>query len=190
MPPISPATLRAQAMALLDRVGAALVPTARVVGYLGLAVLIVTGEAIRWVDYRDTLISAPLLRATHALGGFLLLASLLVRVGDPLVQGVVRRLRAVRDGTRRPAFNRQAPDWVGRSLDAAWWGVVGLLVLSGLERYAQLRHGVSLLPWLPPTAWWAMHRPLLPYLYAILLSNVLIRGRILVRQALHYLYTP
>lgn len=152
-----------------------------------LLLLIVTGEAIRWVDYRETLISAPTLRAVHALAGFALVSALAARIADAALRAVAAR--AGHRG-RRASFKwreRLAP---GRLLDAAWWVVVGLLVASGLERYSQLRYGAGVLPLLPPAAWWALHRPLLPYLYAILLLNVLIRGRMALRRALSYLYTP
>ena len=177
-------------MQTAEAVGRRLVPTAVVVGHVGLFMLVATGEAIRWVDYRETLVSAPMLRAAHVLGGFLLVSALAVRLLNPLVQPVVRFLARQRHISRRPALKQQTATPAVRLLEGLWWGVVGLLVLSGLERYAQMRHGASLLPWLSPSAWWAMHRPLLPFLYAILLSNLLIRGRILARQVLSYLYTP
>lgn len=160
------------------------------VAYAALLVLIVTGETIRWVDYRDTLISAPMLRATHALAGFALVAALLMRIGTALLGLAERALR----GRLRVGRGTASPWWARlpllRLLDAAWWVVVGLLVLSGLERYGQLMHGVSLLPGLDPAAWWALHRPLVPYLYAILLLNGLFRGRMAMKRALSYLYTP
>ena len=190
MPFISAQRMRRLLWPALDRIGRRLVPTARLTGHAALLLLLVTGEAIRWVDYHHDQISVPLLRSVHAFGGFLLLAALLVRCGDPLVQHLMARLAPRRELLRRPAFQVQGRSWPDVLLDGAWWTVVGLLVLSGLERYTQLRHGTTLLPWLTPTAWWAVHRPLLPYLYAILLSNVLIRGRILYRRALDYLYTP
>jgi hypothetical protein len=160
------------------------------VSHGALLLLVLTGEAIRWVDYRDTLISAPMLRAVHAVAGFALASALLLRIAEALrvrVAAVLARrgvpwLRAAFQGAGRPA--------PARLLDAGWWLVVGLLVLSGLERYAQLRHGTSVLPLLSPAAWWALHRPLLPYLYAILLINVTVRGRMAARRALSYLYTP
>lgn len=158
-------------------------------GHVALALLIVTGETIRWIDYRDTLISAPMMRATHALAGFVLLAALVMRVGHFVL---VRRIRPGRhESSAAPAaFHPWWRPTAAGSLKAAWWLVVGALALSGLERYVQLRHGMGLLPGLPPTAWWALHRPLLPYLYAILLLNLAIRGRMAARRALSYLYTP
>jgi hypothetical protein len=156
-----------------------------------LALLIVSGETIRWVDYRDTLISAPTLRATHALAGFALAVALLLRIADAALR-TGERWVARRRGVlpRAPAFHWQDRLTGAALLDAAWWLVVGLLVLSGLERYAQLRHGTTVLPVLAPAAWWAAHRPLLPYLYAILLINGLIRGRLAIKRVLSYLYTP
>jgi hypothetical protein len=190
MPSNSRARLRARLRAALEPFGDNVGRAALWVAYGALLLLIVTGEAIRWVDYRDTLISAPMLRAVHALGGFALTAALLLRIGGVALGGVDALLR--RHGVRGRAATFQ---WQGRLtpaglLDAAWWLVLGLLVLSGLERFEQLRHGISVLPVLSPAAWWALHRPLLPYLYAILLLNGLIRGRMALRRALSYLYTP
>lgn len=156
-----------------------------------LALLIVSGETIRWVDYRDTLISAPTLRATHALAGFILAIALLFRIADVVLRATERWV-ARRQGvlSAATAFHWQDRLRGAVLLDAAWWLVVGLLVLSGLERYMQLRHGTSVLPGLAPAAWWAAHRPLVPYLYAILLINGLIRGKLAIKQVLSYLYTP
>ncbi len=159
------------------------------VSYGALAVLIVSGETIRWVDYRDTLIAAPTLRAVHALAGFALAIALAVRGVDGALRGGETLVAQWRVRGRLPAFNWQALN-AARVLDAAWWLVVALLVLSGLERYAQLRHGTSVLPGLAPSAWWALHRPMLPYLYAFLLINGLVRGRMAIKRALSYLYTP
>jgi hypothetical protein len=159
------------------------------VGHVALAVLIVSGEAIRWVDTRDTLISASTLRAVHVLAGFALVIALGMRVADRAIRAAEALAAKRRVRLRIPAFHWQhlgAAFW----FDAAWWGVLGLLVFSGLERYAQLRHGTSVLPWLSPSLGWALHRPVLPYLYALLLINALIRGRLAVRRALSYLYTP
>ena len=159
------------------------------IGHGALALLIVSGETIRWVDYRDTLISAPTLRAVHALAGFALAIALAVRAADAALRAGEALVERWRVHGRLPAF-----DWRGlraaNVLNVAWWAVVGLLVLSGLERYSQLRHGTSVLPGLTPSAWWALHRPILPYLYAFLLINGLVRGRLAVRRALSYLYTP
>jgi hypothetical protein len=168
---------------VLERVLRAAMPA----GYVALAVLVLSGEAIRWVDYRDTLISAPLLRAVHVLAGFALLASLLLRLGDAALRDV-QRLRAGRLRLRLPPAH--APVTAAGLLDAAWWLVVGLLLLSGVERYAQLRYGAGLLPGLPSAAWWALHRPLLGYLYAILLLLLAIRGKLIARRVYAYLYRP
>jgi hypothetical protein len=157
-------------------------------GALGL--LILSGETIRWVDYRDTLVSAPTLRAVHTLAGFALAISLALRVADAALRAVERRLARRGVPARPPALHWLRRLTVARLLDGAGWLVVGLLVLSGLERFLQLRDGISVLPLLAPSAWWALHRPLVPYLYAILLITGLMRGRLAARRVLSYLYTP
>jgi hypothetical protein len=174
----------------LEPFGESVTRTGWWVAWIALGLLVLTGEAIRWVDYRDTLVSAPMLRAVHSLAGFALLAALLLRIGEALVRAAeaIARRRGV--PAVRAAFQGQRRLTAAGLLDGAWWLVVGLLVLSGLERYAQLSHGTSILPLLPAAAWWALHRPLVPYLYAILLLNGLIRGRMAVKRALSYLYTP
>jgi hypothetical protein len=179
-----------QVRAALDPLDDHVTRAALWVGHAALAVLIASGEATRWVDYRDTLVSAPTLRAVHVLAGFVLAIALGLRVADAGLRALERRLRRRGVPAGRAALQRQGRPAAAWLMDAAWWLLVGLLVLSGLERYGQLRHGVSVLPVLGPAAWWALHRPLVPYLYAILLINGLIRGRLGVRRVLSYLYTP
>ncbi|HKI99661.1 MAG TPA: hypothetical protein VKB51_14395 [bacterium] len=183
-------SIRMQVRTALEPFGDSVTRAALWVAYGALALLVVTGEAIRWVDYRDTLVSAPMLRAVHALAGFALCAALLMRIGEALLRAAEAVVRERRLPWRMMTRHVRERLTALHLLDAAWWIVVGLLVLSGLERYTQLRHGVSVLPVLSPAAWWALHRPLLPYLYAILLLNAFIRGRMAIKRALSYLYTP
>jgi hypothetical protein len=75
-------------------------------------------------------------------------------------------------------------------LALAFWATVGLLVLSGLERYWELGRGLSPLPWLSAAEWSVLHGLLSPYLYAILLLIVVIRGRMALKRAFAYLYRP
>lgn len=189
MPSSSRQPLARSAYAALAPFGNGLTGMAVVIGHAALSALILSGETIRWVDYRETLIAAPMLRATHVLAGYVLVAALLLRVGAAVLRGLEHWWG---QGVRRavPALQWQARLAPTALLDAAWWLVVFALALSGLERYTQLRYGTSVLPGLPPAAWWALHRPLVPYLYAVLLINVVIRGRMSIRRALSYLYTP
>lgn len=185
MPSSSPHSAPRWLRVLLAPFGAGMGRWALWLAYAALVVLIGTGESIRWVEYRDTLVSTAVLRGVHAMAGFTLAAALLLRFGT-LVLGLAERLLR---------YRRLAPPggrWLTpvHLLDAAWWVVLGLLVLSGLERYGQLLHGVSLLPGLDPAAWWALHPALVPYLYAILLLNALVRGRMAAKRALVYLHTP
>jgi len=189
MPSNSRSALRRRLLWLLAPFDQGLGRVALWVSHGALAVLIVSGETLRWIDYRDTLISASTLRAVHVLGGFALAIALAVRGGEVLLRAAGSMAARRRVRLRLPAFHWQ--DLTGaRLLHGAWWAVVLLFLLSGLERYTQLRHGTSLLPGLPTSLGWALHRPLLPYLYTVLLINALIRGRLSFRRALAYLYTP
>ena len=159
---------------------------------LSLVVLAITGE---WITHLDspgssTLVSIPALRGIHALGAMVLLAVLLAHALDRV--GVFYR-RWQNRSSHAPLLSPWR--WQNlRSLRALMNGtfalLVGLLVVSGLERFWQMRYGGGLLPVLSPFAWYALHRVLPFFLYALLLFLSFNWGRMLLKRMLRYLYAP
>jgi hypothetical protein len=159
-------------------------------GGIALAVLIVSGEVLGRRDFSESLVSIPFLRGLHLLAGGVLLAVILGRIGGAILR--LARL-AARGGRVLPAHPALQGIWPAPGpllLALAFWATVGLLVLSGLERYWELGRGLSPLPWLSAAEWSVLHGLLSPYLYAILLLIVVIRGRMALKRAFAYLYRP
>ena len=156
---------------------------------LSLLVLAITGE---WITHLDspgssTLVSLPALRGIHALGAMLLVAVLLAHALDRL--GLFYRWWQ-KQSSPFPLFS----SWRGRNLRSLMNGafalLVGLLVFSGLERFWQMRFGGGMLPALSPFTWYALHRVLPFFLYALLLFLSFNWGRMLLKRMLRYLYAP
>jgi hypothetical protein len=155
-------------------------------GYLALAMALFTGEWLTLADGREGLISVPALRALHVLAGLVLLLVLLARLVN-LGAAAGRHLLRHR-GLARGALSGLAT--LPTLLSAAFWASLVLLLLSGVERTLQLRYGVQALPGLSPLVWGALHWALLPFLYVFLLLLVVNWGKVALKRALEYLYTP
>lgn len=155
-----------------------------------LLVLLASGAWMQWIEYQLNLVSLPVLRSVHALAGLVLLLAVMGKIGGNVLRALL--YIAKRRGVHPEAFSlmiqglRSGRGWAG----LIFWILVGALLLSGIVCYVQLRHGGTLLPLLAPASWCAMHGPLTPYLYAIMLINLLIRGIVELRRALAYLYAP
>ncbi|MCH9045197.1 MAG: hypothetical protein IIA40_03715 [SAR324 cluster bacterium] len=155
-----------------------------------LLVLLASGAWMQWIEYQLNLVSLPVLRSVHALAGLVLLLAVMGKIGGNVLRALL--YIAKRRGVHPEAFSlmiqglRSGRGWAG----LIFWILVGALLLSGIVCYVQLRHGATLLPLLAPATWCVMHGPLTPYLYAILLINLLIRGIVELRRALAYLYAP
>lgn len=161
-----------------------------VLGTLALATLIGTGEWLTIAQGGEGLISIPALRGLHAMAGLLLVGVAVHRVGGGFARLFVSALH------HRGRLPVPWPLLRTRCASGRWWllglffGVLLLLVLSGLERYVQVRFGHGLLPGSSPFLWTALHRALPLYLYALLLLIVLTWGKMAGRRLLDYLYTP
>ena len=155
-----------------------------------LGLLVVTGEMLTLLDGRAGVVTIPALRSLHAVAALALLAMLAYRLGG----GLVRLGRYAYDQRGIPPETvRALAGRLGRVrglLEVAWWTALGLLILSGVERYLQARYGGGALPVFPPTVWHALHRVSPAYLYAILLLMAFNRGRVALKRALDYLYAP
>ena len=178
-------------LAGIDR-GVALLATGTVIAALAFALL--TGEWLRWSDFRTGTISPSILRATHILAGTLLTAAILYRISRGLL-GLLAWIITARGGFRqKPAFIFSGMP-AGKAawrvlLTALYWLSLGLLLLSGLERHAQIRWDVTLLPVLSPVSWTVLHGALTPYLYALLLVHLVNWGKMVLEKARAHIYTP
>ncbi|MDH4246491.1 MAG: cytochrome b/b6 domain-containing protein [Deltaproteobacteria bacterium] len=165
---------------------------------LSLVVLAFTGE---WITHLDSpgasnLVSIPALRGLHALAGMILLGVLLV-LGLNFMSRLGRVWRSRRNGRGQSLqawWSHRVPGQQGSPLrmwmNGGFAVLVGLLVLSGLERFWQVRYGGSVLPLLSPFSWYALHRLIPFYLYALLMFLSFNWGRMLLKRILRYLYAP
>ncbi len=174
-------------LAALDRAGTA---AGLWGGRVALALLVLSGAALALVDARAAHISVPMLRGLHVLAGLVLLLAVAGRLLGGLLRvarHLVRRRGLPPEEVRRLLAACRRP---GALLGMGYWLVVGMLLLSGVERYLHLRHGLALLPGPGPAGWEALHRALQPYLYAALLLLAVNRGRMVTRRMMAYLYSP
>lgn len=159
-------------------------------GHAALAILILSGESLPWLNLVDWHYSIPLMRGIHVLAGLTLLLVFTARLGGLILRGM--RFAALQRGVHRAVLPFiMVKIKSGRNLMfLAYWSVTGLILLSGLERLFQVRYGVMLLPWLTPAQWAVLHHQLKPYLYVILLYLFITQGKIIVKRMMNYLYAP
>ena len=156
---------------------------------IGLGVLVLTGEMLALQIYLQPWIPVQLLRQTHALAGLILMLSLPLQL-----------LRFVswisfwppKKPQPDPVGGATSPQWgfsVRGILDAAFWLITLLMVLSGLERFVRLEYDSAFLPLLP-AVWWPLHSTLRLFWYALFLLFFVNYGKIWMKRALHYLRSP
>lgn len=162
----------------------------RWLGRLSMAVLLLTGEAIPFIDYDATPFSLPLLRSLHVLSGLILLLVVSGRLGGAIMRGLkhIAQRRGVHPEDL--AFMVQEMKSPQRLIAAGYWTVAGLFLLSGMERYFHLRYGASLLPGLSPLKWALLHLELRPYLYGILLFLFIVQGKLVLKTTVKKLRAP
>lgn len=196
--------IRRNMMLLLLTLEATLSTVSAVAVPLALGLLILSGQGLSWLMADSEHYSAPTVRSIHILAGTVLLASVLwltsatvLRVAQRPGSKPAPKTAAKPGATFRSALalaHPASPPHANRAGQAlalgVTWCVLGLLGLTGLERYGLLRHGVALLPGLQAATWSALHTTLVPYAYAALLFLFWMRGRIWMRRLLRYLYAP
>ena len=156
---------------------------------IGLGVLVLTGEMLAMQASLQPWIPVQLLRQTHALAGLILVLSLcgqLLRFASwiwfwPRKKPVPHSV----DG----ATSEHRGFSIRGMLDAAFWLVTLLMVLTGVERFARLEYDSAFLPLLP-AVWWPLHSTLRLFWYALFLIFFVNYGKIWTKRALNYLRSP
>ncbi|MBI4083678.1 MAG: hypothetical protein HY423_13820 [Candidatus Lambdaproteobacteria bacterium] len=149
--------------------------------------LVLSGEALRWLREEPGFAWYPELRTLHGLAALALGAAL-------AWQGARWLYRAAR--ARRPlAFiAAEARAALRATVSAAGWAraglrlALGVLLLSGLARYTFERHGIALVPAVHPLTWMLLHNAAIPFLYLFALIDLAARARALWRELRAYLY--
>jgi hypothetical protein len=141
---------------------------------LALVTLIVTGELLALGWRLEGLPPFATLRGMHLFSAEVLLVVIAYRA--------VRRSVAFARWAHRPGVLARLPrpeavDWTGLAIRGGAWGSLLLLLLSGLERHAQLRYGWSASPPGDGALWPVVHRVAVPYFYAFLLLTGYLRLR-------------
>jgi len=185
-----PGERRAAVLAALVTLERRLAFTGRWGGRAALAVLVFTGEMLRFAEAAGALPFQSGVWAIHVMAG---LAVALAAGG----RGATRVARALAwpegwlwslPGRRRAGW-RPRPTLAGL-VTAGYWSALALLLLSGLQSYLFRRHGVMLLPGLSPTGWQLVHHLLPPYFYALALVRFTLLFRPFWRRLRSYLYSP
>ena len=137
-------------------------------GPLALVSLVVTGELLA-VGWRlEGLPPFATLRGMHLFSAEVLLLVLAYRS----FLGAVALIRwGHRPGLLPRLLALGNSDWGGIAVRLCAWGSLLLLLLSGLERHAQLRYGWSAVPPGDAALWPVIHRVTAPYFYAFLLLS-------------------
>lgn len=154
---------------------------------IGLGALVLTGEMLALQASLQPWIPVQFLRQFHALAGLILVLSMpaqLFRFASwlwPLKKPAPRRL-VEGEGPRR-VFS----PW--GLLDAVFWSITLLMVLTGLERFARLEYDSAFLPFYP-ALWWPLHSTLRLFWYALFLIFFVNYGKIWTKRALDYLRSP
>jgi hypothetical protein len=143
-------------------------------GPLALVSLVVTGELLA-VGWRlEGLPPFATLRGMHLLSAEVLLLVLAYR-------GFLGAVALARWGHRPGLLPRllalKSLHWGRVAAHAGAWGSLLVLLVSGLERHAQLRYGWSAVPPGDGTLWVVIHRVTAPYFYAFLLLSGFLRLR-------------
>lgn len=176
-------------LAGLDRNSYAIVAVA---GYAALVVLIASGEWMAaWFPGEFPAVRS-LVRGMHLVGGWVVALWVLGR-GSALVvrwgRKVLLRERHTAPAEMGDTVKKEAIPVALALAGAAFWVLLALMVLSGLERYLWLRLGWGILP-LDPALWWPFHRALRPFFYAVMLIILVNHGKIWVKRTLYYLQAP
>jgi hypothetical protein len=153
-------------------------------GPLALVTLVVTGELLAAGWRLEGLPPFATLRGMHLFSAEVLLLVLAYR----LFLGIAALARwGHRPGLLPRLLALRPSNW---GLLAVWggaWGSLLLLLLSGLERHAQLRYGWSAVPPGDATLWAVIHRVTAPYFYAFLLLSGFLRVRRVLPSLREYL---
>ncbi|MEE8434623.1 MAG: hypothetical protein V3S64_07535 [bacterium] len=156
---------------------------------IGLVVLVLTGEMLALQAYLQPWIPVQLLRQTHALAGLILMLSMpgqLLRFASWIWFWPLKKPGPDPVGI---ATSHQRGFSLQGMLDAAFWSITLLMVLTGLERFARLEYDSAFLP-LFPVVWWPLHSTLRLYWYALFLLFFVNYGKIWTKRALNYLRSP
>lgn len=158
-------------------------------GKIGLGLLVLTGEMLALQTHLQPWVPVQLLRNTHALAGLILILAMVFQMSRFIAWVWLRYLKPLLPGAvGRTAIQPRKFSKVGM-LDASFWAVSLLMVLSGLERFVRLEFEVAFLP-LFPALWWPLHSTLRLFWYALFLLFFVIYGKIWTKRALYYLRSP
>ena len=157
---------------------------------IGLILLVGTGEWLTFLGGDADFISISALRTFHALAGLMLATGLLYRSGVLLTK-LLRRLMVFKRIPLGDVIALFKPLRHPRGMIIfGFWFSLFLVVLTGVERYVQLRYGGGVLPLLSPVAWYALHRLILNYLYVFLVLLALNWVKINYVKIKDYLTAP
>ena len=153
-------------------------------GPLALLSLVVTGELLAAGIRLEGLPPFATLRGMHLFSAEVLLLVLAYRS----FLGAVSLARwGHRPGLLPRMLALRFLDWGGIAIRLCAWGSLLLLLLSGLERHAQLRYGWSAVPPGDAVLWSVIHRVTTPYFYAFLLCSGFLRLRRILPSLRDYL---
>jgi hypothetical protein len=149
--------------------------------------LLLSGEAVRWLRELPDFAWYAELRALHGLAALALGAAL----GWHGARWLYRAGRSRRPLAFLLAEARRAYQHTVSAAGLARAGLrlaLGVLLLSGLARYAFERHGVALVPQMHPLTWLLLHSAAIPFFYLFALVGFAGRARALWQELRAYLY--
>lgn len=136
------------------------------------------------------MVSLPALRSLHALSGMLLATGVGYRFGVLATKGL-RRVLVRRKLRMGDLLDLLTPLKKGRGwLFLGYWVALGVMVLSGLERYFQVRYGQGVEILLQGPVWYALHKLAPSYLYTFILLIAFNWGKMTYARLREYLYAP
>jgi hypothetical protein len=172
-------------LATTDRAAVAIGRVSVLLAFLG---LFASGFYLQFFDSGQTFLSFGALRGLHWLFGLVLSIAVIYRVVRLAAKGP-RFLAGLR---RRSGAPEKKPPWTdGAFLSAvAFWAVLAIVLVSGVESALHARYGTSVLPGHLPLPWIKVHSIATYYLLAVVVLRVFLWSRSFLRLVLPYLRRP